>query len=54
MYTSSINMTDYRQLAIWLITFFVISFGFKYLREIIDFVLEKMYDLFIQHGLINK
>ncbi|HVU85442.1 MAG TPA: hypothetical protein VHC50_11415 [Puia sp.] len=36
--------------AAWLITLMVMFFGYKYIREIIGYVLMKFYGFFIQRG----
>lgn len=33
----------------WLIVLMMMLFGYKYLREIVEYVLLKFYDYFIQH-----
>ena len=45
---SSINLPDYKEYAIWLVTLIVVAFGFRYAKEIISFVLDKLYVFFIQ------
>lgn len=37
-------------LGIWLITFLVMAFGFRFIREAVVFVLMKLYEFFIQHN----
>lgn len=44
---------DIRQYAIWLTAFLIVAFAFKYLRAFIVFVLDKLYDYFIQNNHIN-
>lgn len=43
-------MFDYRHYAIWLISIVLIAIGFKYAREVIAFVLDKLYQLFIKEN----
>jgi hypothetical protein len=47
---SSFVMSDYRQYAIWLFTMLVVIFGFRYGKGIIAFVLDKLYQFFIQNN----
>lgn len=37
------------EIAVWLITLMTILFGYRYIREIIGYVLLKLYEYFIQH-----
>ncbi len=46
----SAGATDYRQYAVWLISLLVIAFGFRYVKDIINLVLEKLYEVFIQQN----
>jgi hypothetical protein len=43
-----VNWPDYRQLAVWLITIIIATSAYKYLKEIIVFVLGRLYEFFIQ------
>ncbi|MGZ8536920.1 MAG: hypothetical protein ACXWV9_01595 [Flavisolibacter sp.] len=56
MITSAIstNSTDYAQYAIWLITMVVVAFGFRYAKDIISFVLDRLYGFFIENDLLRK
>ena len=56
MITASIsnNSTDYAQYAVWLITMVVVAFGFRYAKDIIAFVLDKLYGFFIENDLLRK
>jgi hypothetical protein len=40
---------EVREYAVWLITLLVIAAGFRYAKEIIAFVLDKLYEYFIQN-----
>lgn len=51
--TPSIVMSDYRQYAVWLLAMVVATFGFRYPKEIIAFVLDKLYQFFIQNNVGN-
>jgi len=42
--------TDYRQLAFVIISVLLIAFGFRYIKDIIVFVLDQLYRLFIQEN----
>lgn len=33
----------------WVIIIMIMLFGYKYLREIIEYILLKLYEFFIQH-----
>ena len=37
------------EIAVWLIMFMVVIFGYRYIKEIIEYVLLKLYEYFIQH-----
>jgi hypothetical protein len=37
------------EIAVWLITVLTMLFGYKYIKEIIEYVLLKLYEYFIQH-----
>lgn len=45
-----IEFYDYRQYAVWLISIIVVALGFKYAKEVIAFVLDKLYQVFIQEN----
>ncbi len=49
----SFVMFDYRQYAVWLLAMLVGTFGFLYAKEIIAFVLDKLYQFFIQNNAGN-
>lgn len=49
-YISQPGLSDYRQYATWLIAIFLVAFGFRYAREIISFILDKLYEFFIAHN----
>lgn len=40
------NIPEY---AIWIVSIVLIAFGFRYARELIAFVLDKLYQFFIQN-----
>ena len=44
----SVNLTNYNQYAVWLVAMIIVAFGFRYAREIIALVLDKLYQTFIQ------
>ena len=48
--TPSIVKSDYSQYTAWLITIAIVAFGFRYAKVIIVFVLDKMYQFFIQNN----
>jgi hypothetical protein len=44
---ASIGMMDFRQYAIWLIAMVMVAFGFRYAKDLIAFVLDKLYQFFV-------
>lgn len=40
---------DISEYAIWIVSIVLIAFGFRYARELIAFVLDKLYQFFIQN-----
>ena len=44
------DMYDFRQYAVWLIAMVLVAFGFHYAKGIIAFVLDKMYQFFIENN----
>jgi hypothetical protein len=46
------DLPDVKQYAIWLITIVVVAFGFRYARDIIGFIIDKLYQFFIQKNSI--
>ena len=42
------NFSEYSQYTVWLITMAIVAFGFRGIKGIIAFVLDKMYQFFIQ------
>ena len=51
MYSNpGMEMYDLRQYAIWLISIFIVAIGFRYVKEVIVFIMDKLYELFIQNG----
>lgn len=46
----TVDMSDYRQYAVWLIAMVLVAFGFRYAKDIIAFVLDKLYEFFIQNN----
>jgi hypothetical protein len=43
-----VDLSETRQFAVWLITIMIVAFGFRYARETIAFVLDKLYEIFIE------
>jgi hypothetical protein len=37
------------EIAVWLIMLLAMLFGYKYIKEIIGYILLKLYEYFIQH-----
>jgi hypothetical protein len=48
--TSPIDIPEFRDFAFWLVALLVLFFGGRLVRETVAFVLDKLYDLFIQHN----
>lgn len=48
--TSPPLITEYREYVVWLIAIVLIAVGFKYAKDIIVFVLDKLYQYFIQNN----
>lgn len=40
---------DFAEIALWLVAVFVLAFSYRHIREIIGFLLEKLYQFFIQN-----
>jgi hypothetical protein len=49
----AVDMSDYRQYAVWLIAVILVAFGFRHAKDIIAFVLDKLYEFFIQNNPAN-
>jgi hypothetical protein len=49
----SIVELDYSQYTAWLITIAIVAFGFRYAKGIIVFLLDNMYQFFIQNNIGN-
>ena len=48
-----LNKLKTDRLAVWFITALFTIIGFPYLKNLIVFILIKLYELFIQHGIDN-
>ena len=46
----TMDFSDYSQYTAWLITMAIVAFGFRYAKGIIAFILDKMYQFFIQNN----
>ena len=55
MITTSLqtDTSDYAQYATWLITIVLVAVGFRYAKEVIAFVLDKLYEFFIEKNLLR-
>jgi hypothetical protein len=42
------NFLDFREFAIGIVSILIVVFGFKYAKEIIVFMLDKLYQVFIK------
>jgi hypothetical protein len=47
---TSVDVTDYRQYALWLVTLVVVAIGSRYVKVAIVFALDKLYQFFIQNN----
>jgi hypothetical protein len=47
--TNYIDKEKFTSMSVWLITLLIAIFGFIYIRDIIVFVLTKLYEFFIQN-----
>lgn len=47
-------VTDIRTYAVWILTLVIVAFGFRYAKEMISFVLDRLYDMFVEGHLFNK
>ena len=50
MIASASPSTAFHEFAIWLISIVIVAFGFRYAKEIVSFVLDKLYQVFIQQN----
>lgn len=48
--SSSMDFSDFRQYTVWLLAMLIATFGLRYVKEIIIFVLDKFYQFFIQNN----
>ena len=48
--TAPSSFPDYREYAVWLITIVLVAFGFRFARDVIAFLLDKLYQVFIQEN----
>ena len=46
---STTQVPDFREYAVWIIAMVVVAAGFRYAKEVIGFVLDKLYQYFIQN-----
>lgn len=52
--TSPYGNTDvFSQYLVWLTTILLVAFGFKYAKDIIAFVLDKLYQFLIENNMLN-
>lgn len=45
-----VSSSDFKEYVVWLIAIVVVAFGFRHAREMIAFVLDKLYQVFIQNN----
>jgi hypothetical protein len=50
--SSPAGSADFRQVAMWMVAVLLFAFGFRYAKDIIVLVLEKLYAFFIQHSML--
>jgi hypothetical protein len=48
--TSAPLVPDLKEFAVWLIAIAVVAFGFRHAREIMAFILDKLYQYFVLNG----
>lgn len=46
----SSDTSPFAEYAIWLVTIVLVAFGFRYAKDLIAFVLEKLYEFFIENN----
>jgi len=44
---------DFKEYAVWVLILFIVAFGFRHVKEIVSFVLDELYQLFIQHNPVS-
>jgi len=44
------GVDQWPEYAAWLVAIFLVAFGFRYAREVITFLLDELYKIFIQHN----
>ena len=44
------DIPDLKEFAVWLIAIAVVAFGFRHAREIMAFILDKLYQYFVLNG----
>lgn len=49
-YMIPVSSSDFKEYVVWLIAIVVVAFGFRHAREMIAFVLDKLYQVFIQNN----
>ena len=49
MNLSTTHVPDFREYAIWITAMIIVAVGFRYAKEVINFVLDKLYQYFIQN-----
>ena len=52
MYTP-VASHDYKEYAVWLVTIILVAVGFRYAKEVIVFLLDKLYEVFIQNNPVS-
>jgi hypothetical protein len=45
--------TPIKEYAVWLLVLFIVAFGFRHVKEIISFVLDELYQTFIQNNPVS-
>lgn len=46
----SAPINDFKEYLVWLIAFAIVLVGFRHAREFVAFVLDKLYQIFIQNN----
>jgi hypothetical protein len=45
-----VTSNDFKEYLVWLLAFAVVAFGFRHAKGVVAFVLDKLYQLFIQNN----
>jgi hypothetical protein len=48
MNLSTTHVSDFKEYAVWIVAMVLVTVGFRYAKDVIAFVLDKLYQYFIQ------